>query len=146
MSVSSVAAAPNISLLEKAYETFKTIPRKNVMMDSVMEELDVIGNHCGTIACGMGWLGVTPAFNDLGLEYKSFGGMHWKDRRIDFMSAAQRLFKIDGETASYLFGGMDEPGKTVRFKDEYKRRTLINHKNELLKRCETVLAYYKERA
>lgn len=144
----------NFDRLRLAYNRFKTIPNKQVYLNLVMSELDSNNNHCGTIACGMGWLGVTPAFNEMGLVYSTTprcynglctsSGLEIDGTRVGFIKAATSIFNCDDETADYLFGGTKKARSTVDYKG-WKRRALKGDKAELLRRIEVVfLAHDKE--
>lgn len=148
--------------LMNAYEFFKTLPSKQIDMDDVVEKCDVENNNCGTIACGMGWLAIAKPISGMRLEWQESSGpvrgvwrqtgLYMRGKQVSYLQAAKRIFNIDGDTAAYLFGPTpdaylppsDRKQRDQRKVVEYKglkRRTMQNHKSELLARIETVLAY-----
>lgn len=137
---------PNFRRLQMAYDIFKDIPRKKVHLSQIVAKCDVENNHCGTIACGMGWLGLSPSFKRMGLRYNTesdileYAHKQW----ADYDDAAVDIFDIDQETANYLFDPK-EGRRSERPYVEYKgstRREMISHKSELLRRIETVFQYH----
>lgn len=139
--------APNFRRLQMAYDIFKDIPRNRVNLNQVVRKCDAENNHCGTIACGMGWLSLTPSFNRLGVRYDvDYGILVYKgSKQLDYDDIAERIFNIDSETASYLFDPVESASYAPRLTVEYrgiKRREMMSHKSELLKRIETVFQYY----
>lgn len=132
----------NFYLLKVAYNIFKDIPAKQVALNSIVKEFRPANNHCGTIACGMGWLGLKPEFTALGLTTNADHHLDYRSRKTGvhhrfYVPVAQDLFNCDEETAKYIFGQMPGYAKTVQYKG-WKRRALKGDKAELLRRIEVV--------
>lgn len=51
-----------------AIQTLERIPGGKIDLDYYYFQLDTAHNHCGTIACGAGWLALQPEWNALGLR------------------------------------------------------------------------------
>lgn len=58
----------NVELLREAYAIFDGIPAERVNL-SVIASGSTNPASCRTVACGMGWLGMHPTFNSLGLTF-----------------------------------------------------------------------------
>lgn len=75
---------------------------------------------CGAIACVIGWCTAVPQFQALGVTWRKKVGLHIdgvKDYR--FEGAAKRLFGVDEEQATDLFGVKGESNYDVGDNDSY---------------------------
>ena len=123
-------AKPNYELLKDAYAILGGIPDEQINMNAVV--LKQAGkNNCGSIACGMGWLAMHPAFNELGLSYTRPHGLLYVapngETTGHYGHAAAEIFGITKDQAQELF----KPAGEV-----YTQ----NHKSVLLNRIMTFLA------
>lgn len=72
-------------------------------------------DHCGTVACAAGWLGLTPEFQKLGLKFEAIPGTYGKSYDTDLtyvnnegkslsrFDGLAQLFDVDYYTALELF-------------------------------------------
>lgn len=120
---------PNYELLKDAYAILGGIPEDQINMNMIVSRQS--GKHnCGSIACGIGWLAMHPAFNEMGLSYERPRGLTYttngKAETIHYAQAASNIFGITYEEARNIF----EPAGDAWF---------VNHKHILLNRIMTLL-------
>ena len=65
-------------------------------------------NHCGTVACALGWLSLDPWFRDRGLKgtWRKADGGHYlriKHGKDDFTGAAESFFGLTWRQANEAF-------------------------------------------
>jgi hypothetical protein len=98
---------PNIELLKRAREILATIPapRLNLSVVALNNEDGACNdpNHCGTIACGLGWLAMRPEFQALGLGVDDEGRLLWNRKFDYFGTVAAKLFNMTEEDAGSMF-------------------------------------------
>jgi hypothetical protein len=111
---------PNFELLKEAYAIIGGIPARQLQLHSIVAESDESFNsndsktkHCGTIACGIGWLGLHPEFQRRGLKVNKHGDTFFNGAGMSYPQAASKLFGIDYDTALDMFSARgDSPDDT----------------------------------
>jgi len=127
---------PNWELLKDAYAIIDGIPSKAIDLDSIREARGATLS-CGTIACGMGWLGEHPKFKQLGLS--TVGDRSWNSdvnlhgELSHYGKAAGEIFGIGTELGSKIFS----PAGCSEIDRKYWRK--LSHKELLLRRMRRVL-------
>jgi hypothetical protein len=100
-------SGPNIELLKQAREILAAIPANRLNLSFVaMNQCDGAHNdpnHCGTIACGLGWLAMRPEFQALGLCVDEDGLLRLHSRHQYFGTTAAQLFGMSEEDAGSMF-------------------------------------------
>lgn len=107
----------NKHLLQRAVEIIRGIPAKRF-------DLDLIANsnnphNCGTVGCAIGWLGMNPEFQALGLRTGLMEpgarscGVLWHGEYTSFARAASELFGISLGAAWELFKPICKPTSRV---------------------------------
>lgn len=94
---------PNYELLKDAYAILAGIPADAYDLSSIRERKGE-SLSCGTIACGFGWLGMHPQFQELGLKTVGYMELQVKGRSHGVGSAANKIFGISDEDGVSLFG------------------------------------------
>jgi hypothetical protein len=124
---------PKFELLKEAYAILGGIPSKVINLNSIQEK-EGKALSCGTICCGIGWLGHHPKFQALGLKTKE-NGVSYKGEDSYYEDAASNLFNIDYKSAEELFA----PGYDICNSLEKGASPLLSHKQRLLYRFRTYL-------
>jgi hypothetical protein len=94
--------AIRFDLLRKLHAFVMSIPEKQFNLDNIVEDigdeklLDAGAyKECGSIACGMGWAGLLPEFNQLGLVWdRTYGHLKLNGKPESYDEAAIKLFNL----------------------------------------------------
>lgn len=103
-------------LLQRAVEIIRGIPVDRFNLDFVANDNDP--RDCGTVGCAIGWLGMNPEFQALGLrtglpEGAGGCGTFWHGQFTSFARAASELFGISLGAAWELFKPIHKPTSRV---------------------------------
>lgn len=98
-------------LLRQACAIIDGIPDNRFNLNVVVNNdekhsLRVDPHHCGTVGCAMGWLGMHPKFQKLGLTFGSDGELQWKGDFAFYDHAGAELFGLTTKQADSLFAGL----------------------------------------
>jgi len=113
-------------LLRDAYNFLYSIPARSIYLDSICRlepKIDKVGKGCGAIACGIGWLGLHPKFQKLGLRTQN-GSTRVHGEYEDYDDAAAKIFGISRLEGNYMFAPITQAEK----------RSEKSHKQVLLNR------------
>lgn len=137
--MSATIQTPNYELLKDAYAIIDGIPAKHFDLEAIV---DKVGESltCGTVACAIGWLGLHPKFNELGLQtvlgksddsyLLKMNGFHDDDF---YSHKVAGLFGISVHDASDLFGPASHSGF------DYLINSKTSDKKRFLKRVKLYL-------
>lgn len=98
----------NRDLLEYAYAIIDGIPDERIDLETYSSNginwhENCNPHHCGTIGCPLGWLGMHPYFQALGLQTRGTY-ITLSDIPYDFVSVGKELFNITKDQSGTLFG------------------------------------------
>jgi len=96
---------PNWELLKDAYAILDGIPERAIYLDCIRKR-GPRSQGCGAIACGIGWLGMHPKFQALGVKTVGEGyrsRVEVNGTREDYVDAAAALFNIEKTNGKNLF-------------------------------------------
>lgn len=126
---------PDYELLKDAYAIFGGIPDTAFHLDRIVRKHGS-SKGCGTIACGIGWLAMHPAFNEKGLTLRHGDELCYQyssgRSTNSFALAAADIFGITESEGSRLFKGV--------FDDDHR----YIHKNILLNRIMRLLDDHRQ--
>jgi hypothetical protein len=92
----------NYALLKRAYTVLEVIPEKQIDLGVVLK-VGRVPKSCGTIACGLGHLGLHPYFRALGFRTTKEASIKWHGKPYSWESAAAEMFDISNVDALKLF-------------------------------------------
>ena len=99
-------STPNLELLREAAAIIDGIPAKRFNLNSAHNGHDE-PHDCGTVACAIGWLGMHPKFQAIGLRTSRVtwpGNVMWQGVDTDCFIAAMELFGLSYVEARNTFG------------------------------------------
>lgn len=102
------ATRVRFALLRDAYNFLHEIPEHNVDLNSICkiadEDRTIDQPGCNTIACGIGWLGLSPKFQKRGLVTNPFTDeLTFNGEPVVYPEAAEKLFGIPYGVGQTLF-------------------------------------------
>lgn len=127
----------NFDLLKDAYAIIGGIPDNRIYLDTVViprGHAPAKGTDCGAIACGIGWLGLHPKFQQLGLETTE-NGLKMDGSSVSYIAAAKAVFGVEYADAEKLF-------RPSEYSVRLRMGNNHTHKKELLNR---IMSYLDER-
>jgi hypothetical protein len=123
---------PNFKLLRFGAAIIDGIPAERVDLSDTRQR-GKSPHNCKTLACGIGWMGMHPTFNKVGLAFEpgSMGDLTWKGEHMGYTAAAANTFNITWEQARSLFAPRgDSPYDTCipeRCTDKEAFRQRVQH-------------------
>lgn len=103
MAYAKVAQRKRFALLRDAYNELIKIPEVSIDLDSVCVRNKGGTPTCGSIACGIGWIGLMPKFQKFGIKTTNRDSIQWNGRSVDYPVAVVNLFGITESEAYELF-------------------------------------------
>lgn len=128
MSYAKSATKVRYGLLRDAYNALYDIPDTAFNLDSICLKNPQPGKPvrtCGAIACGIGWIGLLPKFQKLGLKTRRNNSVAFAGTAMSYDKAASLLFGMTAQDADSMFSGS--------YLDQHRTRGL-SHKQVLLNR------------
>jgi hypothetical protein len=115
---------PNFNLIRRAAEILDGIPKKHFDLNNIIRTAneDAWSSRplkatpafveCGAVGCAMGWLGMHPEFNALGLQVAPYtarrGEVLWHGHATKYALAAMDIFSLTYDEASALFDSKED--------------------------------------